>query len=178
MVNVNIKGILGVIAPWIGGAVGGPLGKMATDVIVKALDLPESTDDKGLSTALSNPTNDQLLALKRAEQDFELAMKTLGFSSIEKLEALSVADRSDARTMQSTLKSNVPAILTILITIGYFGILGGMLSGYFKTSESQALMILLGSLTTAWVSVISFWFGSTAGSSRKTELLAKAQPME
>ena len=35
-------------------------------------------------------------------------------------------------------------------------------------------IIMLGSLGTAWVSIIAYYFGSSSGSDRKTELMAKA----
>jgi hypothetical protein len=49
-----------------------------------------------------------------------------------------------------------------------------MMLGKLKTSDSQALLLLLGSLSTSFGMVISFYFGSSAGSERKTELLAQA----
>jgi hypothetical protein len=46
-----------------------------------------------------------------------------------------------------------------------------MLTKDFKASEP--LLVMLGSLGTAWVAVVNYWFGSSAGSDRKTDLLAK-----
>lgn len=85
---------------------------------------------------------------------------------------LEVADRKDARASQVASPSKVPAILAGLITLGFFGVLIGMMTGSLKASENQALILLLGSLATAWGATINYYFGSTSDSRRKTELMA------
>jgi len=64
--------------------------------------------------------------------------------------------------------------LAILVTVGFFGILVGMMMETFRTSE--ALMLMLGSLGTAWTGIIAFYFGSSAGSQAKDDLLHKSTP--
>jgi hypothetical protein len=64
--------------------------------------------------------------------------------------------------------------MAILVTIGFFGILIGLMTGTFKTSE--ALMLMLGSLGTAWTGIIAFYFGSSAGSQAKDQLLHQSSP--
>lgn len=77
-----------------------------------------------------------------------------------------------------TSKSNIPATLAISITAGFFGVLALMLLGVWKPNDNNALLILLGSLGTSWGSVINFYFGSTIGSARKDEIIAKSAPVE
>lgn len=169
------KSIIGTVAPWISTALTGPLGGLAVGAAADALGLSEKTEG-ALKAALSGVTPEQMLALKNADQAFSLRMQELGFKQITDLEAIAAADRKDARDMQKTVRSPVPAVLSIAVTVGYFGILIGMMSGAFKAGDSQALLLMLGSLSTAWGIVMSFWFGSTAGSFEKSKLLAQAMP--
>lgn len=167
------KSIVSTVAPWIGTALGGPLGGMAVSAIADALGLSDKTE-ASIKQALSGATPEQMLAIKNADQSFALQMQELGFKQIKDLEAIAADDRKDARDMQKTTRSKIPAILSIIITLGYFGILAGMMLGVLKVADSQALLIMLGSLTTAWAAVMAFWFGTTNGSATKTELLAKS----
>lgn len=174
---MDFKSILGTVAPWIGTALGGPFGGIAAEFVADKLGLSEKTIE-GVKVALSGATSEQLLSLKQADQEFSAKMQELGFKQIKDLETIAANDRKDARAMQISSKSKIPAILSVGVTIGYFGVLTGMMAGYLKTADSQALLIMLGSLTTAWGGVIAYWFGTTNSSGAKTEMIAKAQPIK
>lgn len=167
--------IIKTVAPWIGTALGGPLGGLAVEAAANALGLGAKTTD-ALKSALSGATPEQMLALKKADQDFALQMQQLGFKQVADLEAIAASDRKDARAMQIAVRSWVPAALSIAVTLGYFAILVGMMTGTLHVTDSQALLLMLGSLSTAWGVVMAFWFGTTADSGRKTELLAQSAP--
>lgn len=169
------KQIVGAVAPWIGTALGGPLGGAAVGAISDALGLSEKTEES-IKAALSGVTPEQMIALKNADAAFAVQMKELGFKNQQEMARLDVENTKDARAMQMTTKSPVPAMLAFLITVGFFGILIGMLAGWLKLEENQALLLMLGALGAAWGAVINYFFGSTAGSQSKNELLAKSTP--
>jgi len=77
--------------------------------------------------------------------------------------------------MQATTKSLIPGALAIFVTVGFFGILYALMSGY--ATKSDELMIMLGSLGTAWTGIIGFYFGSSAGSQAKDQLLHQSTPV-
>ena len=171
---MDLTKIISTVAPWIGTALGGPLGAMAVQAAADALGISDKTVD-AVKQALSGATPEQMLALKQADQNFALKMQELGFKQLADLEAIAAGDRKDARALQGATRSIVPAMLSGLVTIGYFGILVGLLKGWLTvTDNSQAMLLMLGSLSTGWGVVMAFWFGTTAASGRKTDLLAQA----
>jgi hypothetical protein len=165
--------ILKTVAPWIGTALGGPLGGMAVTAAANALGLTDKTTDS-LKQALSGVTPEQMLALKEADQAFSLQMQTLGFKQISDLETIAAGDRKSARDMQTVTRSMAPALLSFVVTVGFLGLLTGMMTGYLKADDNQAMLLMIGALGVAFAQVINFWLGSTAESSRKTEIIAQS----
>ena len=165
---------LAKLAPVLGTALGGPLGGMAASLIADKLGLSESTVEAVTGALAGNAlTSDQVASLKIAEIEMKKFMADNGI----KLADISAADRRDARGMKTATRSLMPAILTLLITFGFFGVLGWML--HDKTAvESAPLLVMLGSLGTAWTGCCAFWFGTTSNSTQKTELLSRAEPVK
>jgi hypothetical protein len=75
--------------------------------------------------------------------------------------------------MQVATRSYIPGTLAVVITIGYLGILVGMMLGTLKVNDNQALLILVGALATGFGTVLNFFLGSSAGSQKKDDALAK-----
>ena len=156
------KSLVGSVAPMLATALGGPLAGMAVQAIGGVLGLEKPTEES-VAVALSGAGPEMLLKLKQADQDFATKMKALDID----LERISAGDRDSARKMQAETKSRIPAALAGLVTMGFFGILIGMMTGQFVTKDSPELLLLVGSLSTAWGMVISFYFGSSSGSQAK-----------
>ena len=157
------------LAPTIASAVGGPLVGLAYEAVAKALGT--TPDDAQKMLATGKLTSDQLASIQQAE----IALKAQAQSMNLDFARLTNDDRKSARDLQSTTRSIIPPALALLVTIGFFGILVGMMTESFKTSE--ALMLMLGSLGTAWTGIISFYFGSSAGSQAKDSLIHKSTPI-
>ena len=157
------------IAPTIATALGGPLAGMAVEAVSKAIGI----DPSEVQNTINNGklTADQIAGIQQAEIALKTKAQELGLN----FESLATQDRKSARDMQMTVKSWIPPILAIGITIGFFGIMYGMMTGHVTSSE--ALMILLGSLGTAWTGVISFYFGSSASSQAKDQLIHQSTPI-
>lgn len=156
------------IAPTIATALSGPLAGLAVDAISKAVGIDPKDVNKTI--AEGKLTADQIAQIKTAEIAMAARAQEMGLD----FEKIAVDDRKSARQMQSTTQSYIPGIMAIAVTIGFFGILVGLMTEHFKTSD--ALMLMLGSLGTAWTGIIAFYFGSSAGSQKKDELLHQSSP--
>ncbi len=156
------------IAPTVATALGGPLMGMAVSAVSKALDVePDKVQDIISSGKLDA---EQIAKIKIAEIELQKQANELGLN----FEKLAVDDRKSAREMQATTRSIVPPILAGVITIGFFGILILLMLGKVQ-GDNNTILIMLGSLSTAWTGIIAYYFGSSAGSQAKTELMSKAK---
>lgn len=73
----------------------------------------------------------------------------------------------------SWLSKNVLYILALFITIGFFSLLSYMLLREVPAGNKDVLNILLGSLGTAWITIIGYFFGSSAGSKTNADSIRK-----
>ena len=161
------------IAPLVGTALGGPLGGAAAAFIADKLGVQEKTVEavsKVLSDGKLSP--EQIVSVKEAEIEFKKFLE----SNKIKLEEIAASDRKSARDMLIATKAKTPAVLTYIITVGFFGVLGAMFY-WPEVKESAPLMIMLGSLGTAWTGACAYWFGTTNGSQAKNDLLANSKPV-
>jgi hypothetical protein len=160
--------LLGQIAPTIATALGGPLAGIAVKTLSAVLLGHENGSEDDVKAAMSNASPDQLVALKKIDADFKAHMKELDID----LERIAAGDRDSARQMQRETKDWVPKLLAIVITVGFFGILVWMLVMGMPQTGTEALLMMLGALGTAWTGVVNFYYGSSAGSKAKNDLLA------
>ena len=155
------------IAPTIATAMGGPFGTLAYGVVSKVMGI--SPEDAQKTIESGRLTADQIAQIKLAEIELQKQAQELGLN----FEKLSVEDRKSARDMQAATRSIVPPALAAIITVGFFSILIMMMLGKVDGNNPTILM-MLGSLSTAWTGIIAYYFGSSAGSQAKTDLLSKA----
>jgi hypothetical protein len=155
------------IAPTVATALGGPLAGMAISAVSKAIGVDE--DKVGDLIKDNKLTAEQIAQVKIAEIELQKQAQELGLNFAK----LEVDDRKSAREMQAATRSIVPPALAAIVTVGFFGILVMMLLGKVD-SNNPAILMMLGSLGTAWTGIIAYYFGSSAGSQAKTDLLSKA----
>jgi hypothetical protein len=166
------------VLPWIGSAVAsavpGPIG-MAAKIVSGAVGKTVAADPQAIAEAVSGATPDQLLQLKQADNAFAEQMQQIGFAHADELEKIAADDRANARARQVAVRDLTPTVLAFGVTIGFFATLW-FVFGHGVAAEARDMAnIMVGTLGTAWVGVITYYFGSSAGSDRKTEILAGKQ---
>lgn len=110
-----------------------------------------------------------LLELEKLRQSGELAKIAAEGQELQ----IAADDRKSAREREIAVKDRMPAVLAILITAGFFGTLAYMIRYGVPKDGSEVLYMMLGTLGTAWISVTGYFFGTSAGSQAKNNIIAK-----
>lgn len=172
MSGFDWKATVRAVAPAIGTVLGGPLGGMATNALLTVFGLGPDASDEQIASAVQGATPDQLLALKKADNDFKVQMKSLDID----LEKIAAGDRDSSRHMQIETKDWTPRIIAVTTFLGFFAVLGWIATGKMPIgmAGSESFTMLLGSLGTILTQVVSYYFGSSAGSSSKDATIKAA----
>lgn len=148
-----IKNLVGAVAPTLGSALAGPLGGQAASVVAKVLGC--ELDPKSINNAIKNATPEQMLELKKAEQEFEVQMKELDVDIF----SLETADKQDARGKFS--KDWTARIIGVVVVGGFMGYIF-LVTLQPPEQNSEALInLVLGYLGGLASAVISFYFGAS-----------------
>ena len=155
----DAKQALGTVAPILGTAVGGPLGGTAARLVAAALGLDPSTPEPQVAAAVTAATPDQLAALKKADQDFQVSLRNMDLSAAK----IAADDRASARNLEASTHDWVPGTLMMALTGGFFGLLAYLASHDVPVGNRDLLNIMLGSLGTAWTGGVTYYYGSSVG---------------
>ena len=110
---------------------------------------------------------DKIVPDAAERQKLSLELAQLAYKEIE----LANSDRDSARQREKEVKDRTPSILAYSITFGFFSVLIMMMFYEIPMSAKDVLYVMLGSLGTAWTGVIAYYFGSSAGSAAKHNMI-------
>ena len=148
-----LKNIIGAVAPTLGTALGGPMGGMAANMIADVLGVPNNP--KAIEKGLAEATPEQMLELKKAEQEFDLKMKELEIDVFQ----LETQDIQDARGKFG--KDWTARIMGIVVVGGFMGYIF-LVTLQPPEQNSEALInLVLGYLGGLASAIISFYFGAS-----------------
>ena len=154
-----LKNIIGAVAPTLGTAISGPLGGMAMGKIAEVLGV--SNDQKSVQQAIQNATPEQMMELKKAEQEFETQMKKLDVDVFK----LETQDKQNARSIFS--KDWTARVIGVAIIGGFLGYIF-LVTLQPPEQNSEALInLVLGYLGGLASAIISFYFGASNTSNNK-----------
>lgn len=156
------------LAPTVATALGGPLAGAAVSALGSILGVPDATQATIANLFKDGQlTADHLAQIRKLELDYQNQEKERGFKYAE----LEFKNQDSARQMQMVTHSRMPAILTIMVTIGFFGILS-LLFFHPELKGNEIVMMMVGQLSAVWAGCVAFYTGTTFGSANKNALLA------
>jgi hypothetical protein len=147
---------------------------MAVTALGGIFGLSDATQDK-IAKVVTNGqmTPEQIAGIKELELRFQNDEKERGFRYAE----LEFKDRDSARQREMQTKDYTNRVLAYTIVGSFIAMVGAALLGYAKV-ESALAGTLVGYLSAKAEQVLAYYFGSSAGSQAKTDLLARAGPVK
>lgn len=160
------------LAPLLGTALGGPFGGIAASFIADKLGLPDKTVSAVTDLLKSGTmTPEQMTGIRMAEIDMQKFME----ENQLKREQLAYEDVASARKLLTDTHSLTPSILTWIIVTITLAAEGALLFNQIPPGADPIIIgRVLGTMDSALVMVLGFWFGANSGSARTKELLAQA----
>lgn len=173
----NITGFLKKSFPFISAAAsfGGPLGALAAAAVGKALGVDGAIkpDLDSIASYIAGATPEQLIELRKAEADLQAKLAELGYQNEQELSKIAEEDRESARGREIAVKDKMPRYLAGLVVLACAAGEGFVLvHGSPPNVPGELVGRILGTLDAAVMLVLSYYFGSSAGSDRKTEIMA------
>ena len=173
---MNWLDTLTTLAPTVATAILGPLGGVAVSALGSLLGVPEATQAK-IADAIQNGqlTPEQITQLKQLELEYLNNEKERGFRYAE----LAFKDRDSARINNVAGGTQRPlfwlSLLLLTVTLGSEVLV--LFYGYPTTVPEIVVGRVLGLMDSVALLVLGYWFGSSSGSSQKTELMARNSPV-
>ena len=164
---MNIREQLDSVAPFLGSLIEGPFGIAAEKIIAEFLVGDKNANEISIQQALMNATPFQLEKLKKMDSEYNQKLAGLIFNN----QSSDFTNIKNDSSVSTSVKEMVPILLAILITIGFFSVLFTFILYPIHPNQVDVLNVMLGALGTAWITCVSYYFGSSYGSQVKTQLM-------
>jgi len=160
--------------PLLGAALPIPGGMALGTALAASLGCPNGTPEELLSHLTANPEQIEKAREFELENRKEILLATMTHELDTYRAEASDRDSARKRDVESTDGTN--RTLAYIIIGAFIAMAGATLMGWAKADSVMAGTVI-GYLSAKAEQVIAFYFGSTFGSQRKTELLSQAQPI-
>lgn len=180
------KAVVKTVAPTIASVFGTPLAGMGVTALLNVLlpdgATPPDKPEEFLAKAMQSANPDMMMKMKQADQQFALDMKRLDIDLEKTLAQFAAANTVGARDLKKEwLKSDKwdyePVLAGLVcIAFGYaeYWVFANATSESAKMDAGMSVLIgrVLGTVDAAFMLLLSFRWGSSQSSERKTEIMA------
>lgn len=177
--KINWLDTVKAVAPALATVLGGPLAGTAVKILGETLlGNKEATPEKIEEIIKAGLSSEDLINLKKADQEFQVKMKSLDLD----FEKIDLTDRGSARDREKVLgrwASLGVNSIGVFILAGFFAVVYWVLNEDMSTNRTDPdKLVLIGALV-GYVSakadqVVAYFFGSSIGSKQKTNAMADA----
>lgn len=157
MADFDWKAVVRTVAPGIATALGGPLAGMAVKALGDAIGMDSATEES-VAAAIKGATPEDLLKVKQAEQEFQVKMRSLDIDLVK----IAAGDRDSARQREVQTKDEMPKILASIIVTAWCFIQWHLINHSIPDDMRELVMRVLGTLDAALLTVLYYYFGSSA----------------
>lgn len=168
------KEVIGAVAPTVATALGGPLAGAAVAAIGNAFGMSEPSQTK-IQAAIENQqlTGEQVAELRKLEIQLKSEEAERGFKYAD----LEYRDRDSARKYNTDggIQGRLFILSLLLLTLTLGCEVAVLFNGYPKDLQDIVVGRVLGLMDAVAMMVLAYYYGTSAGSARKTDLLAKSQ---
>lgn len=169
------KAIVKAVAPSIATALGGPLAGLGVKAISEALLGHSNGTEADIAKAMADASGPDLVKLREIDAQFAAQMKALDVD----LERIAAGDRDSARKREvQSGDAWTPRIIGGMALGGFlwatYWVLSGQVAGLTDPTTVALVGTLVGYVSAKADQVISYYFGSSVGSARKTEAMSDA----
>ncbi|APW38953.1 hypothetical protein RD110_18530 [Rhodoferax koreense] len=171
---------VGSLAPVLGAALGGPMAGAAVKVLASAMLGTENASEADVASALTSGqlTGEQIVAIKTAEQQFALQMRTLEIDVLKINQAADDAqlrDVQDARARQIATKDFMPQVIFFVLLALFAAEVAMFYFGKMPSDEyTRALLTrAFGTVEGGMVAALTYFIGSSRGSKASGDAVRK-----
>lgn len=172
---MDLKNIVGSVAPFLGNLIGGPLGGTALTALSNAIFGKPDASEQDIMSALSNASPEVIAKIKQAEIEAKVELRK---ADVEEQKAF-LADVQDARSRQikygETFGKDDPMIrfVVIVTVLGFFTTLFSLFFLDIPQTARDIIVFMSGVVGAKFGSIHDYYIGSSIGSKKKDDVLSK-----
>lgn len=182
----KLAGVVGSIAPTLATMLGGPLAGAAVGALASAFGLGANAgpDDITQVVQAGGMTPEIIAQVRARDQEHAEKIQQMGID-LAKLNAdheasmaqTDAADRDSARKREIAVRGATTPALAWLVVTASVALGAAVVTGYVTKDPQQGTLVgtVIGYVFSEAKQVLAYYFGSSVGSDRKTELLAQSE---